>query len=298
VVFEQCPEANPGLCAIQKAQRVGGAWSQSAVTSATAAEVNPDTDGTTIVFESNRDGTPGGNDIYFVPVAGGTEQRIELPGDQFNPSIADGVIGFESNDTTQRDVYAYILATNQLIRLTSTPDRDEFLNDLTVLANGDIRMAWAVNKPLPSNDSGDIYATTFTPPPAPPPVCTIRVDELVKRSGSAVTPYTGTDAGQRGTYLRLTSMGRIKTAAGASQATVWRLRNSGVKPRVTTLVGVGTGYRSSWNLAPMTETFVASKVVSGAATHVLFEGKQQIDVKAASEANYTDARETVDPSCP
>jgi hypothetical protein len=304
VVFEKCLDTNVSLCDIQKIVRVGGVWNTSAVTNTmsvanpVATENNPDTDGTTIVYESNRDGAPSSSDIYFVPVTGGAEQRIELPGDQFNPSIANGVIGFESNSSTQRDLFVYIIATNQLIQVTNTPSTDEFLNDLTVLPNGDIRIVWAVNKPLPANDNGDIYAATFTPPPPPPPVCKIRVDDLVKRSGSAVTPFTGTDTGQGGTFLRLTSMGRIRTAAGADQATVWRLRNSGVKSRATTLVGVGSRYVSTWTLRPRTETFVASKFVLGPAVHALFEGKQPIDLKAASEATYVDGRETDDPRCP
>jgi hypothetical protein len=304
VVFEKCLDTNVSYCDIQKIQRIAGVWNTSAVTNTVgvnpvATENNPDTDGTTIVYESNRDGTSGGNDIYFVPVAGGAEQRIELPGDQFNPSIANGVIGFESNVTgAQRDLYVYIIATNQLIQVTSSPATDEFLNDLTVLPSGDIRIAWSVNKALPANDTGDIYAATFTPPPPPPPVCKIRVDDLVKRSGSAVTPFTGTDNGQNGTYLRLTSMGRIRTALGADVATVWRLRNSGSKSRITTLFGVGTSYSSTWKLPARTETFVASKVVRGPAVHALFEGKLPIDLKAASEASYSDGRETDDPKCP
>src|SRR5262249_14818059 len=48
-----------------------------------------------------------------------------------------------------------------LYQVTSTPNVDEQLNDVSVLANGDIRVAWAANDGTLGDEN--IYATTFTP---------------------------------------------------------------------------------------------------------------------------------------
>lgn len=110
--------------------------------------------------------------------------------------------------------------------------------------------------------------------------------DLTARPLFRMIPFTGTDEGKKGTGLRLTSMGRIYDASGNSLYTVWRIRNGSDEARSVKL----DGYKTSWKLefiAPArTETFVASTVVAGPATHRLFYGGSQVDVKAAGNQSY------------
>jgi hypothetical protein len=150
-------------CAVMKSTRSGGVWSAPALVRAAPAS-NPDTDGTNIVYDS-------AGDIYFQPVGGGAATQIELAGVERNPSIAGGVIAFESADTygTPADVFVYQIATNTVFRVTDTPYTDETLNDLTVLPNGDLRALWAADDDPSQAFVRNIYARTFRlPAPIPP----------------------------------------------------------------------------------------------------------------------------------
>src|SRR5882757_2603855 len=72
VVWEECVGSN---CDIVKAVRAAGIWTVSTVVNSISNEENPDTDGTWIVYDSNR---PSGtaSDIFFQPVAGGPERQL------------------------------------------------------------------------------------------------------------------------------------------------------------------------------------------------------------------------------
>ena len=130
---------------------------------------NPDSDGTTVVYDSERPSATG-QDVYFKPVAGGTETALELPGLQRNPAISAGVISFESKDTpeTPADLFAYVIATNTVFRVTNTPAVDETLNDVSVLPSGAIRVVWAANDDVEPG-LHNVYARTFTLPSSNPP---------------------------------------------------------------------------------------------------------------------------------
>ena len=182
VVWEQCRSIFD--CDVLRAVRTAGTWTVSAVANASN---NPDTDGTWIVYDSNRAGSPTGWDIYFRPVAGGVERQLTIPGVQWNPSISGGVISFESRATAAAlgDVFVYVIATNMLYQVTSTPFVDDTLTDVTVLDNGDIRVVWAANASLVDFDY-NTYATTFTPAGVVHYEICLLYDPLVaKKAGSA-----------------------------------------------------------------------------------------------------------------
>jgi hypothetical protein len=154
VVWEECVGSN---CDIVKAVRVAGAWTVSTVVNSPSNEENPDTDGTWIVYDSNRSGN---SDIFFQPVDGGQERQLAIAGEQTNPSISQGVIAFESRLTSSDpgDILVYVIATNTLYQVTSAPSINETLDDVSVLPNGDIRVVWSAQE----NDF-NVYATAFTP---------------------------------------------------------------------------------------------------------------------------------------
>lgn len=154
---------------ILKAVRVGGAWASASIVSSTPdPELNPDTDGITVVYDSVRLGE---GDIFFQPLAGGAETRLEISGAQRNPRINAGVISFLSTAVTpgaKSDLFVYVIASNTLWQVTDTPGVGEHLTDIRVLPNGDIRVVWAVEEGASSPNSfdHDIHARTFSLAPA------------------------------------------------------------------------------------------------------------------------------------
>ena len=174
IVWEKCVGAN---CDILKALRTGGVWNVSNVVNTAFNEENPDTDGTWIVYDSNRTGN---SQIYFQPVAGGAETQLSIPGDAINPSISKGVITFEDRSGGPGDIFAYVIATNTLYQVTSTPNIDDTLNDVGVLPNGDIRVVWSSQE-----SDNNVYATTFTPAGIHYEICPLYDSSMAKKSGSA-----------------------------------------------------------------------------------------------------------------
>ena len=158
LVYESCATN----CDIRQAAWNGSSWIVTGVTATAEEDHNPDSDGSLIVYDAIRGGE---KDIAWQPVGGGAEQRLELPGEQRDASISDGIIAFESIAVgdTAADMYLYQVATNRLFRVTSTPS-DESLNDISVLPDGRIRLVWS------SGDIGDrdVYGATIELPPAGP----------------------------------------------------------------------------------------------------------------------------------
>jgi hypothetical protein len=179
VVWASCPTPLSG-CGIMKSTLSGGVWSAASVV-ASAPAANPDTDGANIAYDS-------GGDIFFVPAGGGAATQLAIAGVQRNPSIAEGVITFESSidGIAASDLFVYQIATNTLFRVTDTPFINESLNDVTVLPNGDVRMVWA------ADDEGglhNIYARTFTlPQPTPSYQVCLLYDPLVARKSGTTYP--------------------------------------------------------------------------------------------------------------
>ena len=158
VVWERCAGAN---CDIMRSVQSGGTWGAAEVVSATPSnEENPDTDGTTVVYDSNRPSATGG-DIYFQPLMGGPETQLELPGEQRNPSISSGVIAFESDPGNgSADIYVYVIATSTMYQVTNSPTVNDTLNDVTVLGTGEVRVVWSSN----DGPGQNVYARTFSLP--------------------------------------------------------------------------------------------------------------------------------------
>jgi hypothetical protein len=137
--------------------KTGGTWSVSLITP--DASSNPDTNGTLVVYDSNR---AGNGDIFWRPSAGGPEVQLEWPGFQRNPSLAGDFIAFESGDS-YNDLFVYDIVNNRVFQLTDTPLVNEQLNDITVLPDGSLRVVWA------GNEDGtwairDVWSATFQLP--------------------------------------------------------------------------------------------------------------------------------------
>jgi hypothetical protein len=163
IVWEQCPTASN--CDVMKSVATGGVWSApEAVVNTTVNEENPDTDGTSVVYDADK-GAATGRDIYIHSLSGpAAEVQVELAGAQVNPSISDGIIGFESTvpPSTTPDIFVYVVATNTVYQVTNTPDISEQLNDITSLGGGIVRVVWAADDG-PAHEL-NIYGTTFTVP--------------------------------------------------------------------------------------------------------------------------------------
>lgn len=173
IVWERCPTSITA-CDIWASRRVAGAWLTAAVTATPAGESSPDTDGTRIVYDSSRAGSATGSDIFWTVVGSGVEQQLQLPAEQYHPSIAGGVIAFESRSpapapiVAQSDIYLYEIATNRLFQITNTPTFSESLNDVTVLPTGELRVVWQVNDDADPR-LNNVYGATFRLPPVAGP---------------------------------------------------------------------------------------------------------------------------------
>jgi len=151
-------------CDILQAVRSGVTWGAPTVVAATLyREGDPDTDGTTIVYDSERPSATG-EDVYLKPVAGGAEVALQLAGSQRYPRISRGVVSFESSSTADgtADLWIYVIATNTLYRVTDTPTVNESLSDIDILPNGAVRVVWAANDE--TSVEHDVFARTFIVP--------------------------------------------------------------------------------------------------------------------------------------
>jgi hypothetical protein len=163
VVWVKCSTSGTG-CDVWKAIKSAGVWTTSAVTATAGEESRPDTDGGIIVYASTHlEGGVAEPDIYWEPVTGGVEQRLALPGDQRNPSVSNGLITFESEvpGGTTWDLWAYDTMTDIAYPIAETPGVSEILNDVSVSADGMVRVAYAV-----LNGNFDLYALSFHRAPA------------------------------------------------------------------------------------------------------------------------------------
>jgi len=141
-VFESCA-TDPSDCDIYAAIFTLAHWAPLYVSTTPEPEANPDTDTNFIAYDAIRAGE---RDIYWQAMNGlGTEMRLELPGEQRNPSISDGIVSFESiaPGASAADLFLYEIATNRLFQVTSTEGIDESLNDIFVMPNGTVRAVWA-----------------------------------------------------------------------------------------------------------------------------------------------------------
>lgn len=166
VVWEKCASSLSN-CDIYQAVKSGDTWLVSATAASADPEANPDSNGSVVVYDATR---AGNSDIFWRPVGGGAEARLEMPGQQRNPSIAGGFIAFESlaGGSFSTDVFVYDMVHNQLYQITNTPAINEELTDLTLLVDGRLRVVWT------SDEEGvahNVRGATFAlPTVAPTPV--------------------------------------------------------------------------------------------------------------------------------
>lgn len=162
IVWTKCAgSGGTSGCDVYKAVRSGSAWTVTGLP-IPSEETLPDTDGSIVVYDSSRAGE---QDIYWQPVAGGSEQQLTLAGPQRNANVSSGLVTFELQDPAASqlnwDIALYEVATNTLYRVTNTLS-DEYLNDVDYdHATRSVRVAYT----RPNSGTGeDIYALTFTLP--------------------------------------------------------------------------------------------------------------------------------------
>ncbi len=165
ITWERCPSS--ANCDVYRANRSGGLWLIAPLSSQVFNELSADTNGTLVVFQRENMAGPTGTNIVLVPALGGPETVLEIPGEQYNPSIRGQLVAFESRvGIGNPDIFLVELTSNRIFQITNTPDLSESLNDVTVLANGEVRLVWqSVAQTDPGN--ANIYAATFTLPAAP-----------------------------------------------------------------------------------------------------------------------------------
>jgi hypothetical protein len=159
VVYDSCDQG----CEVRQATRVGATWSVSTLAVGSDLFIhNPDTDGTTVVYDDVRGGD---RDIYWQPVGGGVEGHLQLPGDQVDAAISGGLMFFRSIAVgdNHADLFVYQISTNRLFRITTTPDDDD-LTDITVLPNGNAHIVWSSGD-FPERD---VFGATIQLPAAGP----------------------------------------------------------------------------------------------------------------------------------
>jgi len=113
---------------------------------------------------------------------------------------------------------------------------------------------------------------------------------VVANLGRADLGYYVNDSGTNGTHLALASVGRLRNAGGADVATVWRIRNSGDTTRNVVLSSTSVGFTMTLAITGHTETYIASSVVAGTASHSLSENSTVIQTATALASVFSDAR--------
>ncbi len=177
-------------CDIWKALNAGGTWTESAVTS-NGHSFSPSTDGVNMVYVTASPIASDLNaDIFWQPVAGGTEQQLTLLGEQTNPRISDQLVVFETSypGSPFLDIQAFDMLNNRLYPITQTTDKTETLGDVVVSPSGQARVVYKVFE----NGSFNLSAYTFNLNPT----ANAGLDQSVNE-GEPVT-LTGTGSGPAG----------------------------------------------------------------------------------------------------
>ncbi|HZI13144.1 MAG TPA: hypothetical protein VE153_22370 [Myxococcus sp.] len=164
VVWAKCNTLGQ-QCDVWQARREGTGFAVQALTGAEGEESQPDTNGEWVVYASTRthDGVSD-RDIYWKPVGGGAEQRLALPGVDSNPSISGPLVAFERRAPSKEDfdISLYDLRTQTLYVLTSSA-ANENLTDLSVAADGTVRVVWTVSE----NGDFNVHSFIFKLPEGP-----------------------------------------------------------------------------------------------------------------------------------
>ncbi|MDT4912094.1 MAG: hypothetical protein QOC66_1222, partial [Pseudonocardiales bacterium] len=165
VVWERCA-ASIIDCDVWEVVRTAGTWGSPTPVAATAQpEGNPDTDGTTVVYDAWPDSSHA--IVQAVPVAGGAATTLDLGGHVMNPAVSRGYVTVERTDdpANPADIWGWDLLTGQVKRITATASVNESLNDVSVDADGSVHVVWASDEDGP--DQRNVRGTTFSRPTVP-----------------------------------------------------------------------------------------------------------------------------------
>jgi len=165
VVWAACsnPESSP--CTVWKAVRSSaGVWASQQV-SQVGVGFRLDTDGMIIAYASFPS-PPSNAQVYWQPVAVGTEQVLNLAGSAIDPSVSAGLIAFAYDATGAgvHEIAVYDTASNILYNLSADAipgnTHDKSFNDISVTPDGKVRVVWQELGPAGWN----VYAYTFNRP--------------------------------------------------------------------------------------------------------------------------------------
>jgi hypothetical protein len=165
VVWTKC-DLNGFSCDIFSAiQTSPGVFTSRKLTGPESEDHIPDTNGQIAAYlkRQNEEWEP---DIYFQPVEGGEETRLQIPYSQQLVKVAGNLIAFSSSilvsqNTAQIDIFVYDISTGVLSRVTNTPGHHEWLGDFNI-SNGVGRIVYS--KSDTDFSPPDIYAFTFAVP--------------------------------------------------------------------------------------------------------------------------------------
>lgn len=129
VIWAQCPASEVG-CNIYGATRTStGAFTTRALTTDSHETwFDTSTNGEIAVYVSDRTGE---RDIYYQPLAGGTEVHLAIPGDQRHPTISGDLISFESGPSGATNIFVYDMRSGRLYQVT-TGSPDYRLSEISV----------------------------------------------------------------------------------------------------------------------------------------------------------------------
>jgi Tol biopolymer transport system component len=223
ITWVKC-QADGTLCDLWHSTRsADGTWSVAKqLTAGPSEEILPDTNGEQIVFASD---SAGDWNIEWMSADGTDHRQLLMEGTETNPNIDGTLVSFEHEvaGSTNADLFVYDLSTGQLYQVTDTPAVDETLNDISVAADGTVRIVAASPDGL-SVGHNDIYLHTFRLEAAGPSyeVCPLFDVAKAHRVGSTVPIKLqlcdATGANLSSASVSLTATGLVKQDSTATTA--------------------------------------------------------------------------------
>jgi len=160
VAFMRCETATTGCDVYASTRYADGTWTQpQQITGAEGEDREPDTNGEFLTWSSD---AAGDFDIFWAMTDGTVVRALHIDGQQTNPNMAGSLIAFESVgvDDTSADLFVWDLSTSTLYQVTDTPAVSEVLNDISVAADGSVRVVHVQADGI-SAGSMDVFVTTF-----------------------------------------------------------------------------------------------------------------------------------------
>ena len=162
VVWNKCQGFGNISCDIYSSiQTAPGVFSTRVLTGPDSEDQAPTTNGQIAAYIKRLNGETE-FDVYFQPVEGGQETRLQIPLSQHEAKVAGNLIAFGSENLTssgsfELDIFVYDISNGRLFRVTNTPVH-EYIGDFNV-SNGVGRIVFTRDE--------DIYAFTFPVPDSP-----------------------------------------------------------------------------------------------------------------------------------